>query len=142
MLTYNSLLTNGVDYPPSPKRDDQHRKRQESNNSMISINDPNTKLSTTDPDSACDCDSYQINNMACPCSARHAARMGRRATERILHRSPFFQSRDLSSFCPVSKSKIGNDQSSRFLLESSVREIADDEKSDVLGSGIEAIDSP
>lgn len=142
MLTYNSLLTNGVDYPPSPKRDDQHRKRQESNNSMISINDPNTKLSTTDPDSACDCDSYQINNMACPCSARHAARMGRRATERILHRSPFFQSRDLSSFCPGSKSKIGNDQSSRFLLESSVREIADDEKSDVWDTGIEAIDSP
>jgi len=94
MMTYNQLLQDGSRYPPSPTRPtrDNTRIRQDS------INDPNLHLSTTNPDKTCDCDSYQINKMACPCSARHASRMGRRATERILHRSPFFQSRDLSNF--------------------------------------------
>jgi len=122
MMTYNSLKEGGLNFPPSPERSPNRngeRQRQESTNTINSINEPNVILSTTNPDKTCDCDSYQINNMACPCSARHAARMGRRATERILHRSPFFQSRDLTGFRPNSIKQLGHDQSTRSLLDNS-----------------------
>jgi len=134
MLTYGALLQN-EGCPSSPERDSP-RKRQESTASNMSINDPNVILSTTNPDRACDCDSYQVNNMACPCSARHAARMGRRATERILHRSPFFQSRDLKPYRTASNSKLGRDQSSLALLASAVQEFSSGESSDNVEIGI------
>lgn len=126
MMTYNSLLEDGHNYPPSPDRP-KERFRQGSNNTINSINEPNVILSTTNPDQSCDCDSYQINNMACPCSARHAARMGRRATERILHRSPFFQSRDLSGF--------RSDPSDRSLLDTPVKESTSSEDDIEVGLG-------
>lgn len=102
----------------------------------MSINDPNVILSTTNPDSACDCKEYQSNNMACPCSARHAARMGRRATERILYRSPFFQSRDLRPYRTASSSRLGRDQSGNALLGSAVQELSSCESNDSAEIGI------
>jgi len=142
MMTYNSLLEDGLNLPPSPDRNNE-RVRQGSTNTINSINEPNVILSTTNPDKSCDCDSYQINNMACPCSARHAARMGRRATERILHRSPFFQSRDLSGFRSNSNDQLynSNDQSSRSLLDTSVKESKSSENDSDIDGGLGSWDA-
>ena len=39
----------------------------------------------------CDCNRYRENGRACPCSVAFAAKTGKRAVDRVLHKSVFFQ---------------------------------------------------
>eukprot|EP00554_Chaetoceros_debilis_P007525 CAMPEP_0194075976 /NCGR_PEP_ID=MMETSP0149-20130528/2855_1 /TAXON_ID=122233 /ORGANISM="Chaetoceros debilis, Strain MM31A-1" /LENGTH=522 /DNA_ID=CAMNT_0038756593 /DNA_START=833 /DNA_END=2401 /DNA_ORIENTATION=+ len=41
-------------------------------------------------DEGCDCESYHAQGLACPCSVKFASKTGKRAVERILHKSVFF----------------------------------------------------
>lgn len=62
----------------------------------------NTPRSTTTAalpmtEGECDCAFYRGKGRACPCSVQYAAKTGKRAVERILHKSVFFQDTNIAA---------------------------------------------
>jgi len=56
----------------------------------LSTNDDSNSIRTPKPKPKCDCSHYHRQGLGCPCSAVYAAKVGRKATERILNQSKFF----------------------------------------------------
>lgn len=54
------------------------------------IQEPPEQPPTSMGDEGCDCESFHAQGLACPCSVKFASKTGKRAVERILHKSVFF----------------------------------------------------
>lgn len=67
------------------------------NNNNNNNNNPQEVSPPTSPEHVrrCNCQYYHSQGLGCPCHARYAAKVGRRAIERILSKSKFFDERNV-----------------------------------------------
>lgn len=56
-------------------------------------------------DDGCDCDLYRSQGRACPCGVKFASKTGKRAVERILHKSQFFKASSIAENLQIQSEK-------------------------------------
>lgn len=56
-------------------------------------------------DDGCDCEVYRSQGQACPCSVKFATKTGKRAVERILHKSAFFKASAIAEALEIQSEK-------------------------------------